>query len=57
MWIPKTEEEIVAAVMSGSLEESVIFDAKKELPEQKRNEDIAKDVASMANDGGCWFTV
>lgn len=52
MWIPKTEDEIVAAVRSGSLEETTIFDAKRELPDNKSNVDIAKDVASMANDGG-----
>lgn len=50
MWIPKTEQEIVDAVTSGSLEESVIFDAKKEI--SSRNQEIAKDVAAMANDGG-----
>lgn len=50
MWLPKTEKEIVDAVTSGSLEESSIFDAKKELP--SKNLEIAKDIASMANDGG-----
>jgi hypothetical protein len=50
MWIPTNEEEIVKVVMSGSLEESAIFDAKKELP--SKNQEIAKDIAAMANDGG-----
>jgi len=50
MWIPKTEDEIVRVVTSGSLEESAIFDAKKELP--GKNLETAKDVAAMANDGG-----
>ncbi len=50
MWIPKTEDEIVNAVTSGALEESAIFDAKKELP--SKNQEIAKDIAAMANDGG-----
>lgn len=50
MWNPKTEEDIRKAVGSGAIEESPIFDAKKELP--KKNQEIAKDVAAMANDGG-----
>jgi hypothetical protein len=50
MWIPKTEAEIVQVVTTGSLEESSIFDAKKDLP--SKNPEIAKDVAAMANDGG-----
>lgn len=50
MWIPKTEKEIVQAVSCGSLEETITFDAKRELP--TKNAEIAKDVAAMANDGG-----
>jgi hypothetical protein len=50
MWLPKTEGQILAAVQSGSLEETSIFDAKKELP--SKGEEIAKDIAAMANDGG-----
>lgn len=50
MWLPKTEKEIIDAVQSGALSESSIFDAKKELP--SKNQEIAKDVAAMANDGG-----
>jgi hypothetical protein len=50
MWQPKTENDIIYAVQSGSLEESAIFDAKEELP--SKNQEIAKDIAAMANDGG-----
>lgn len=50
MWIPKSEEEIVNVVTSGSLEETAIFDAKKEIP--AKNIETAKDIAAMANDGG-----
>lgn len=50
MWLPKTEADIVKAVQSGSLEESAIFDAKSDLP--SKNQELAKDVAAMANDGG-----
>lgn len=50
MWMPKTESEIIQAVQSGSLEESAIFDAKEELT--SKNNEIAKDIAAMANDGG-----
>lgn len=50
MWVPKSEDELVRAVTSGSIEESEIFDAKKELP--TKNAEIAKDIAAMATDGG-----
>jgi hypothetical protein len=50
MWIPKTEQEIVDVVSSGNLEETVIFDAKREVP--PKSIEVAKDVAAMANDGG-----
>jgi hypothetical protein len=50
MWIPKTEDEIIRAVSSGSLEESTTFDAKESLPD--KNVEIAKDIAAMCNDGG-----
>jgi hypothetical protein len=50
MWIPQTEAEIVSVVTSGTLEESVTFDAKREIP--AKNPEIAKDIAAMANDGG-----
>jgi hypothetical protein len=51
MWIPKTVEELVNAVQAGSLEESYVFDAKRELPSHTKNAEIAKDVAAMGNDG------
>jgi hypothetical protein len=44
MWIPKTEKELIEAVESGSLEETVIFDAKRELPPKNKNVDIAEDI-------------
>jgi hypothetical protein len=50
MWVPKTEEEIINAVTGGFVEESPIFDAKKDLPQ--KNQEIAKDIAAMATDGG-----
>lgn len=49
MWLPKTEAEIVNVINSGALEESDSFDAKEEL---SKNQEIAKDVAAMANNGG-----
>lgn len=52
MWIPKTEDEIVQAISSGSLVESPTFDAKRELPASGKSKDLAKDVAAMATDGG-----
>lgn len=50
MWIPKTEDELTAAVTAGTIEESITFDAKQELP--SKNQELAKDVAAMATDGG-----
>ena len=50
MWIPDTEQEIMAVVTSGTLEETSIFDAKREV--SAKSPEIAKDVAAMANDGG-----
>lgn len=52
MWMPKNEEEIVQTVTSGSLEESTVFDAKRELPDKSKNKEIAKDIAAMAVNGG-----
>lgn len=49
MWLPKTEAEIVNVINSGGLEESDTFDAKEGL---SKNQEIAKDVAAMANNGG-----
>jgi len=50
MWIPKTEAEIVSAVQNHSLEETVIFDAKKEIP--GKGIETAKDVSAFANTAG-----
>lgn len=50
MWIPKTEAEINHAVANKSLAETVIFDAKKEIP--AKNPETAKDVSAMANTSG-----
>ncbi len=50
MWMPETEEDIIIVAKAGSLEESPSFDAKRELP--SKNDEIAKDVAAMSNDGG-----
>ena len=52
MWTPKSEEEILAAIRSGDLSETAIFDAKMDLPAKRRSKDLAIDVAAMANDGG-----
>lgn len=52
MWIPKSEKEIVGAVTTEALEETVAFDAKAELPSKNKNIELAKDVAAMATDGG-----
>jgi hypothetical protein len=49
MWIPKTEQEIIEVVGSGSLEETISFDAKREVG---KNSDLAKDVSAMANSAG-----
>ncbi|HEX9990817.1 MAG TPA: ATP-binding protein [Chloroflexia bacterium] len=52
LWMPESAEEIERIVNSGTLEETEIFDAKRELPDQRKNKEIAKDVAAMANNGG-----
>lgn len=50
MWIPKNEAEINNAVANNSLEETITFDAKKEIP--TKNPETAKDVSAMANTAG-----
>lgn len=50
MWMPKNETEIVNAVTNKSLEETVTFDAKKEIP--SKNIETAKDVSALANTAG-----
>jgi hypothetical protein len=52
MWIAKSEEAILAAIMSGDLSETAIFDAKMALPERGKSRDLAIDVAAMDNDRG-----
>jgi Putative DNA-binding domain len=50
MWIPKTETEIVDAATNRTLEETVTFDGKRELP--VKNIDTAKDISAFANTSG-----
>lgn len=50
MWIPKNEQDILTATTNGSLEETLTFDAKRELPQ--KNSEIAKDASAMANSAG-----
>src|SRR5438552_238241 len=50
MWIPKTETDIIAAARTGHLEETVTFDAKREIP--PKNIETAKDVSAFANASG-----
>lgn len=48
MWIPESAAEIEAAVNSGELFESAIFDAKQEIVTKA----VAEDVAAMTTEGG-----
>lgn len=50
MWIPRNAQEIIEAVTAGHLQESQVFDAKRELGTNSK--ETAKDIAAMANDGG-----
>lgn len=53
MWIPADAKEVERAARAGELEESPAFDAKAQLPEnRKKNADLAVDVAAMSTDGG-----
>jgi hypothetical protein len=52
MWMPASEEEILAAIEAGYLIENATFDAKMALPDKGKSKDLAKDVAAMANNGG-----
>lgn len=52
MWIPESEQEILAAIDAGDLVETASFDAKVALPAKGKSKDLAIDVAAMANDGG-----
>lgn len=49
MWIPTSADEVEQAITDG-LQETTLFDAKKELP--SKSAELAKDVAAMATDGG-----
>jgi hypothetical protein len=49
MWMPASEEEILAAIEAGYLIENATFDAKMALPDKGKSKDFAKDVAAMAN--------
>jgi hypothetical protein len=52
MWMPASEQEILAAIEAGDLIESASFDAKAALPAKGKSKDLAIDVAAMATDGG-----
>ena len=52
MWMPASEQEILAAIEAGDLLETATFDAKKALPGKGKSKDLATDVAVMATDGG-----
>jgi hypothetical protein len=52
VWIPKSEQEIVAAIQASDMIETATFDAKATLPAKGKSKDLAIDVAAMANDGG-----
>jgi hypothetical protein len=52
MWIPASEEEILAAIDAGDLIETATFDAKRALPSKGKSKDLAIDGAAMATDGG-----
>jgi hypothetical protein len=52
VWIPRSEQAILAAIEAGGLTETATFDAKAALPAKGKSKDLAIDVAAMANDGG-----
>jgi hypothetical protein len=52
MWIPASEEELLAALAEGVVRESPYFDAKEALPRAGKNKDLAKDICAMTVDGG-----
>ncbi|WP_170290547.1 AlbA family DNA-binding domain-containing protein [Kitasatospora atroaurantiaca] len=51
-WMPRTEADLQAAIDGGLIEESNYFDAKKELVTKGDNKELARDLASFANEGG-----
>lgn len=52
MWVPRTEDEIKAAMANGVVRESATFDAKAALPAKGKNKDLARDICAMTIDGG-----
>lgn len=52
VWAPRDTIELEQRVRSGTLAETPSFDAKLQLPEKKKNESLAVDVAAMSTDGG-----
>lgn len=52
MWMPASEQEILAAINAGDLVETASFDAKGALPAKGKAKDLAVDVAAMTADGG-----
>jgi len=52
-WLPATEEELLAAITDGRLDEGPHLDFKRELVRgRKANSELARDIAMFANDGG-----
>ena len=49
---PSSESEIADALEAGTLSETHIFDAKRQLPAPGKNVDLAIDVCAMTVDGG-----
>jgi len=49
MWIPGSAAELEAALVGDGIEESAIFDGKREL---SKNEDLAVDICAMTVEGG-----
>jgi hypothetical protein len=50
MWIPDSELEIISVCEAGNLEETILFDAKREI--SSKSIELAKDVAAFANTAG-----
>lgn len=51
-WSPKTESDLQDAIDGGLIEESHFLDAKESLATKGDNRELARDLASFANDGG-----
>lgn len=49
MWLPASEQEIRERAAADTIEETEVFDAKRDLGS---NKDLAKDIAAMSTDGG-----